>query len=122
MVDYVRLQSVAQKLINENGRSMTLNRLSITSADANKPWRGTDNILEDTVDLIGVFVETKTSIIDGTLLKEDEKSVLANAIDSQGKDLTLFNRLIDGSDESTITKVNPLRPGDLVMMYEIVIS
>jgi len=122
MVDYVRLQSVAQKLINENGRSMTLNRLSITSADVNKPWRGTDNILEDTVDLIGVFVETKTSIIDGTLLKEDEKSVLANAIDSQGKDLTLFNRLIDGSDESTITKVNPLRPGDLVMMYEIVIS
>lgn len=129
--DYTEFQNTAKELIEEFGRSVTLNRFDDAVADVNKPWRGgaPRAAPDDTVSAIGVFVDTITSRSLGILIDRDgnetgESRVLIIATASApGKDLRLFNELLDTDGELyTITSLNVLQPGPAEILVAFKVS
>lgn len=118
--DYSEFQSDAKELIEEFGRTVTLNQFDAAVADTNKPWRGgaPRAAPDDTVTVTGVFVDTITSRSLGIFIDRDgnetgESRVLIVATNSApGKNLRLFNELLDTDGELyAITTLNVLQPG-----------
>lgn len=61
MVDYVRLQRTAERLITKNGRMITFLRPSRIPGDPAKPWNGPDRTGEmDELSLRAVFAPPNT--------------------------------------------------------------
>lgn len=121
MVDFVRLANTAKRLIDANGRSLTVNQKSTTSSDSNRPWGATTEANADTLTSIGLEFENNKSFITGEVIKAEEKSFLFNAIDSTNKDLTLFDELVDGTENYVISRVNELKPGSVILLYEFIV-
>ena len=63
MVDFVSLAATAQRLIEENGRSVTLFRKDRTPANAAEPWRGPDLTAPDPVAGIGPVKVVPTCLV-----------------------------------------------------------
>lgn len=62
-MNFDHIAAVATRLINKNGRDLIFNKLSATTADVLKPWRGAATpTLTETVKTKGTFVIGNTSI------------------------------------------------------------
>lgn len=62
-MDYNKLALTSKRLIDKNGRNITLTKLGAGIADPDKPWRGTQVVTEtDPVITKGVFAIGNTSI------------------------------------------------------------
>lgn len=125
MVDYVALAATAQRLIQENGRSISLISFNATAADANKPWRGaTDPRVSPSASLTlyGCFVEPSSAIRLGMstetsdLLKRSTQIVMV----ASTADLSSYNEIID-SDTTRwkIEGMEKLKPGETTLLYFI---
>jgi len=123
-VNYANLQALAKRLIEENGRSVTLNKLApATPADANKPWRANatprDALpAEQTVAVTAVFLDTISSRYLGITIQADgtedaeAKYVMVATTSAPDHDLRSFNELVDETEVYKITAMNVLHPGD----------
>lgn len=128
MVDFIRLANTAKRLIDENGRSITVNRKSTTSANANRPWGSTVTTNADTLTTIALEASSmgqgaggRKTYITQEVLRQDQKSFLINAIDSTGKDLTLFDELIDNEENYSVETVDIFQPGSVILLYEFIV-
>jgi hypothetical protein len=122
-VNYTRLQALAKRLIEENGRQVTLNKLApVTPADTNKPWRSKaaprDSLpTEQTVNVIAVFLDTISSRYLGITIQADgtedaeAKYVMIATTSAPDHDLRSFNELVDETEVYKITTLNVLHPG-----------
>lgn len=138
-LNYVKFQQLADRLIGENGRSVTLRQSSATPFDVAKPWRGSlDPATEDApgteVTAIGVFinqadqdnfghVETSEN---GTLLKRGQKRCLVAETELVvlGTDVSRFETLRDNTNAEVwrIVEANILEPGALRIMYDFILE
>jgi len=122
---FEEMAAVAQELIDESGRDVTIIRWKQTAADASKPWEGPDDPRTDpdaSDQVKGCFVP-----IGGSGLGKD--SVDEDALKRTGDvcligpgasfDLATANELIDGSVHKKITFVQTLKPADTVLMYYV---
>lgn len=122
MVDYIKLQTTAIRLVKENGREITLIKLDETPADSNKPWVGPTTANDSSSDVItrGVFVPPNTvrqfgltalgegTEVEGLLTKSEQVVIIA-----QGDiDVRDFSKIIDRGEEWGIIGYQVLRPGD----------
>ena len=123
MVDLVPLIATAQRLITENGRSVTFVAYDSVSADPTKPWEGPDDprttpVASDAFD--AVFVEpsgTKglgASLAVEDLAKRSEKIMIVAA--GAQVDLSIYNEVIDESVTYKIEGIETLRPGSLTVL------
>lgn len=123
MVDYVRLQATALRLINENGRAITLVRKSRTPADANEPWNGPTG-MDTSLSLVGVFVPPNSvrefglpALGEGTeyvdMLRFSQQIVI---VAPQANDVRGYEIVRDRSVDWGILATQVLRPGDLTML------
>lgn len=123
MVNYVKLQATALRLINANGRAITLGRKSRTAADANEPWNGPTGA-DTTLAIFGVFVPPNTvrefglpSLGEGTefqdLLRFSQQIVIVAPEDNDIRD---YEYVIDRSENWGIVATQVLRPGELTML------
>ena len=115
-----RLVSMAQRLINNNGRQITLVQFSDTPTDTSRPWKGRDEDDDIKVQMIGVFVPPNTvrqfgllSLGAGTewmdMIAKSEQIVIV----SQGEiDLQEFTQVIDGTTKWGVLASQVLRPAD----------
>lgn len=123
MVDYVKLQNTAIRLIKSNGREITLVKLDETAADSAKPWQGPTVVNDASASLVtrGVFVPPNTvrqfglsSLGEGTeiegLLTHSEQVIIIAQGDVDVRD---FSKVIDRGEEWGIIGYQVLRPGDL---------
>ena len=65
MADLATLALTAKRLIDANGRTITVRRLSRVEEDPAKPWRGTTDVRttpDATVSVKGVFVHPHSAI------------------------------------------------------------
>lgn len=120
-MDYARAVALAQRLINKNGRLITIDRLSSVPVDADKPWKGPGAPTVDaTVSPKAVFLPHASLIDLGLFAKDDEllKRVEQVAlIASDGvNDLSGFHRITDVV-MYRIDWVRALKPGDTVILY-----
>ena len=128
MVDFVRLANTAKRLIDENGRSITINRKSTVSSDPARPWGSAVNTNIDTLTTIalessamGTGAGASKTYITQEVLRQDQKAFLINAIDRGARDLTQFDELIDSQENYSVERIDTFQPGSLILLYEFVV-
>lgn len=127
MVDYVAFQLLAERLINENGRPLTLQREDqVNAADPAEPWRAPAITEQVTLAVVGVFIEYEKEDFDGSLIRRGDKRVLVAAKDTEdvqtgNENIKVedFDTLLDGTVVWKIITVETIEPGSLRIMYDI---
>lgn len=119
MVDYVALGVVAQELIEEFGRAMSIRKVTTAApGDPAKPWVPGAESTVDTAGF-GVFLETQRSFLTGELIPADESLILLSATEFGAVVPINKDRIVDGSDVWEIVQTNTLKPGATVLIYEL---
>jgi hypothetical protein len=123
-VDYVELAGIANTLIADAGRDVTVNRYRQTPADAAKPWRGPSSPTttpDATTTVKAVFVSPGGApslglkAIDVDLMKRTEEICLIGP--GATYDLGTANEVVDGGVHKRVLFVETLKPGDTVLLY-----
>lgn len=120
-MDAVKAVSLAQRLINKNGRKIEVQRLSSKAADTNKPWRGPGvPTIEKRYKTKGAFVAVygrtnlgSMGITPELLLRVDEVVLVAGGLE----DLETYHQILDGTQTWRIESINKLKPGDTSILY-----
>lgn len=121
MANLVRLAATAARLIEENGRSVTVVKHGAYSQDSEKPWRGQSTYPEAAVTGFAAFVP-KTQLV-GTfamqeegILRESEYALFA-ADSDEGYNLEGFDAIVDRDVTWRIMKTEVLAPGTKRVLY-----
>lgn len=126
MVDAVALVATAQRLITENGRSVTFISHDKTVADAAKPWEGGGGTSPRTAPdavlvLDAVFVEPSVAARLGLssetsdLIKRSEQIMIVSP-GAAADDLGDFEEVLDEGKHWKITGIEILRPGSTMFL------
>lgn len=121
MSDHARFIELAQRLIDKHGRTVTLEVLSSTPADANKPWKGAaEPTVASSYSVKGVFVPLSSAealglkITDNELLRGVNETLLVAAT---ADDFRSCNSVSDSSVRHRIKFAEVLAPGDQTILY-----
>lgn len=119
MVSYSSLAAVAQRLIDENGRDITITLKDRAAANPSEPWRA--NGSSDTVvgPVRAVVVPYSTQDVDGTLVQREDKRALVAALDVDPSVLENFDLVTDGSDVWRVVASRIVNPGDTRVIYAL---
>lgn len=127
MVETAPLIATAQRLITENGRSVTFIAFNKTSTDANRPWKGSgvDPRLtpDSSLTVDGVFVDPTSlgqlgrSFTLTELLKRAEQILLVSP--GAAVELSPFQEVLDGGEYWKITSIQQLKPGADTILYYV---
>ena len=123
-VDYAAVLATAQRLLTENGRSVTLVNFDSTPADPNRPWLGPATDPRDTPDstltLDAVAVAPSGVVNLGLAFEADDliKDAAEILICSPGAnvDLTVFEEVIDETVRWKIIGIQVLRPATITVL------
>ena len=124
-LDYENFRTLAERLIGENGRTLTLIKIDRGNpVDVSEPWRDSTDAAEVLIPITGVFIEFETEDIDGTLVRRGDKRVLVAAIDVEqankaAEDVENFDKILDGLVSWKIQSVEIVEPGSLTIMYDL---
>lgn len=120
ITDYTEFVQLAQELIAENGRNVSLQKLDATATDASKPWKGpgVPTVLVERA-LPAVFVLASGSglgrnIVKDELLDRVEQVALVPPTDVSVED---FHVILDDGVRWNIDWAQALRPGQMVVLY-----
>ncbi len=118
MVDYTRMTATAKRLIEKNGRTVTLRHKVEADADGDRPWAETTGKSVE-ADAVGVFLDYTLAEIDGELIRRGDQKVLfaATSEELEGTHVEDFDEVDDGGVIWKIQGVEPLCPGDTCLMY-----
>jgi hypothetical protein len=119
MVDYVALAATAERLINANGRDVTIVQKDRTPADANKPHRGGGASDTSVGPVKAVIIPFSADDVDGTLIRRNDKRAYVAANDTGVSLIEQFDTLTDGSDTWRIEAVDVINPGATRLLYDI---
>jgi hypothetical protein len=122
VADYAAALALAVRLIDENGRDVTFQRLDATAADAAKPWKGpAAPTVAESLPKKAVFLphtganSLGKDFIDESLLKRCEQLALIDGED----DLSVFHQLSDDGKVWRIEWLKELKPADITVLYAI---
>lgn len=133
-LDYTALQATATRLITENGRSVTMQRSSVTPADPAKPWaaRETDAVASDdqSVTAIGVFLESREGLgpfAENFLLtrpattnvERATRLLLPASTELTTADLEADWYVSDGSTRWEVLSIKPVKPASVLVYYDL---
>lgn len=126
MVNFVSFQNLAERLIEENGRTISLVRRDQGNpTDPAKPWRGSTEADEITVVVKGVFIEYEKMDFDGSLVRRGDKRLLVAAKsvtdESSASNLKIedYDHVLDAGVRWKIITAELIEPGDLRIMFDI---
>lgn len=127
MVSYPNLKDLAERLIEANGRDLTLvRRDQANPVDPNEPWRGSTEAAEISFVVKGVFTEFEKEDFDGTLVRRGDKRVLIadqSVLDESGAASNLkiedYDHILDNGVRWKILSVETIQPGPTRIFYDI---
>jgi len=131
MADFAKLAATAKRLIEANGRTLTLRKRNRTPESAAQPWRGPAATPATaasgvTLSVVGVVVPVtgtglgSVKVVGDTLTQRFEQAALiASASLPTGVDLKEFGTLVDGDRAWTIARVQELRPASTSVIYAL---
>lgn len=127
MVDYVAFRSLAERLIEANGRDISLVRRDQGNpTDPAKPWRDSTEVATITVVVKGVVIEFEKEDFDGTLVRRGDKRILIadkSVIDEGGSAANLkiedYDHVLDGGTRYKILSAELIEPGPLRIMFDL---
>lgn len=125
-VDYANFRAIAERLITENGRALTVVRKDQGNpVDPGKPWRASTGAADITLVITGVFTDFEQDDFDGTVVRRGDKRVLAAASEVETvagasfDELEDFDYILDAGDRWDIVKVDVIQPGADRILYDI---
>lgn len=126
-LNYTRFRALAERLIEENGRTLQLVRKDQGNpTDPAKPWRGSTGADDITFDVIGVFIDFEKDDVDGTIVKRTDKRILVadkSVGDEGGSAANLniedYSDVLDGSTRYRIVNPTVIEPGNQRIMYDL---
>ncbi len=122
-IDVTALIATAQRLITENGRSVTFIEFNSTPAEADKPWNGPTDpraTPDSTAAHDAVFVEPSSAVKLGLsseasdLIKRSDQIMIVSP--GAAVDLRIYQEVDDDSQRWKITAVEILKPGSSTML------
>jgi hypothetical protein len=123
-MDYLELATLANTLIAETGRTVTVNCYRQIPADSAKPWKGptsptTTPSATDTPKAVFVGASGGPPLgirsADDDLMKRAQEICLIGP--GASYDLQTANEVVDGSVHWSVLFVDVLKPGDTVLLY-----
>jgi hypothetical protein len=127
--DYTEFVELAQELIEDFGRQVTITRRNNTTpVDPARPWKGyTDADTEVTpialfLPEFGQLINTEDYEEFAQLVREEKDTFLVAKGSVPSSDLTTFDKLIDGGDVYSIDAVREFKPGGTVIFYAVDVS
>ena len=125
-LDYTSFQNLAERLIEANGRTLSLVRRDQGNpTDPAKPWRGSTEADEITVVVTGVVVEFEKEDFDGSLVRRGDKRILIadKSVNDESSASNLqiedYDHVLDGSVRWKIINAELIEPGPLRIMYDL---
>lgn len=124
MVDYVKQAATAKRLIEANGRTVTLVRKNRTPADAAKPWRAPASPVDSTVaSPIGVIYPMEEKDENGTVFRTGKSQLLlAHDSLSPTQNLDDIDHVLDGTTKYKVLEANVIKPGTVTVVYEFILK
>ena len=130
MVDYAKLADTAKRLVEANGRDVTLHRRSRTPAVAGEPWRGPAEAPEDSYTVRAAIVPASGSgfgtmfeDLPGDLVRKvTEVAIVASNSLAAGDDPKQADSLVDGARAFKVQMVQELRPSTTSLVYLLGLS
>jgi len=126
MVNYVSLRNLAERLIETNGRTLSLVRRDQGNpVDVAKPWRDSTEAAEITVAVLGVFIEYEKEDFDGSLVRRGDKRLLVSdksvtdASSAANLKIEDYDHVLDGTVRWKIITAEAVEPGPLRIMYDL---
>lgn len=127
MVNYASFRNLAERLIEENGRDLSLVRRDQGNpVDPTKPWRDSTEAAEITVVVKGVVIEFEKEDFDGSLVRRGDKRILIadkSVIDEGGSAANLqiedYDHILDETVRWKILDANVIEPGDTRIMFDL---
>jgi hypothetical protein len=122
MVNYVRMAATAKRLIEGNGRTVTLVRLSRSPEDTDKPWRGPDltpDPVPPAITCKAVIIPYVEKEVDGSNIKHGDKRAYIAETSLDEIEIETYDRLVDASVIYKIVIASLLNPGDVRLLYEL---
>lgn len=126
MADHLEFVELASEMIAEDGRQITLQRLSSTAANSAKPWQGpgAPTVAQELTGVYAVFLPASSAgdlglgklIIDSELLKKVNEVAL---IAPQSTSIENFHLIVDDSKELKIEWMQVLRPANVTCLYVV---
>jgi hypothetical protein len=120
VVDFTKSAATAKRLIDANGRTVTVAKRGNNPQDSDKPWRGQADYDIATVSGKAVFVNSSDlgySVLDEDNVKRSVKVALFAASNDGGEELETFDEIRDGNVKWQITKAELLAPADTRVLY-----
>ena len=125
-LNYTNFRNLAERLIEENGRTLTLVRLDQGNpADPAKPWRESTDVGEITFAVLGVFIEFEKEDFDGTLVRRGDKRILVadqsvvDASNASNLKIEDYDFVQDVSTRWKIMTAETIEPGPLRIFYDL---
>jgi len=127
MVDYASFRLLAERLIEANGRTLSLVRRDQGNpVVAAQPWRASTEAATITVAVLGVFIEFEKEDFDGTLVRRGDKRLLIadkSVIDEGGAAPNLliedYDHILDATIRWKIITAELIEPGDTRIMFDL---
>jgi hypothetical protein len=123
--DYAEVLVIAQELVTEFGKAVTLRRLNATPPDPDMPWRGPVDpraVPAETLAVDAVFVEPSSQQMLGVNTQQLDwlKRAQQLAIVASSADLSVFQELVD-TDSSVwrVVGVSTLNPGGTRLLHYV---
>lgn len=117
MVDYVKLAATSQRLLDANGRSVTLVYRG-PAADSGNAWDGSKSVGGASESAIGVFLDYQRREVDGTKIQAHDKRLLV-AAQNLTNSPTTAERVTDGGVNYQVIDVRVVQPGATILLYEL---
>lgn len=126
MVNYERLAATAQRLIEANGRTVTLFKKDRAPANPSQPWRGPGEEPEGTLSPVAAIVPVRGTGL-GKMTKDEKGGLSRNAdmvalIASSsvaGVDLAEYDSLLDREQLFKIVEREELNPGSTSLIFSL---
>lgn len=123
---YVKMATVATRLIQSKGTTVVVNKLNTAPADPAKPWRGPADPrspLGGTVTCKAVRLGTQGSLGDlGKLIKKDDIPSEVETffmLEPGSTDLSEFDELVTEGRTENIKFVLAVKPADVVLLWVV---
>ena len=125
-LDYAALRRTAERLIEDNGRTLTLVRKDQGNpVDPAKPWRSSTGADEITIDVIGVVIEFEKDEVDGTLVLRGDKRIfvadksVTDSSNASNLKIEDYSDVVDGSTRYRIINPTTIEPGGERIYYDL---
>lgn len=120
MADFTKLAATAKRLIEKNGRTVTVQQQAVTAADASMPWRATPTPAAVSVTGKAVFVDSASlgiTYVNEDNVKRGVQVALFAASNDGNNELEAFDTIEDGTRTWKITNAEVLQPADTRLLY-----